>query len=70
MGVVLWHDAPIINEVVGFALQLAFVILCLQVIIDLQWFADALASVIGIMTKHQAAREGGFLDIMPHIRNR
>lgn len=37
---------------------------------DLQWFADALASVVGILTKEQGARDGGLVDVELHIKNR
>lgn len=37
---------------------------------DLQWFADALASVVGLLTRYPAVKEGGFIDIMYHIKNK
>lgn len=37
---------------------------------NLQWFADALASVVGILPKTQGARDGGLVDIVFYIKNK
>lgn len=55
MGVIMWQNAPVLNKVV---------------IVDLQWFADALSSVVGLLTKDQAARDGGYINIMAYISDR
>lgn len=81
MGSIVWQDAPTVDKVVrmphgsqnGHGLYSKSGLSCnslFKVIIDLQWFADALASVVGLITKYQSARDGGFINIMNPIRSR
>lgn len=39
-------------------------------IIDLQWLADAMSSVVGVITHLKAAEEGGFIRISQYVKSR
>lgn len=62
-----FSDHPTLDLIPHFPINLYTVF---QVIVDLQWFADAMSSVVGLIALSDSARETGMIDVLLHVRNR
>lgn len=41
-----------------------------QVVFNLQWLADAMASIVGLLTKDEAQQNKGFLDVSEIVKRK